>query len=217
MAKNSKVITNHSMTNTNAGYIDVVNDLLKTSYYSKGHERIPFKVTWSSESLLYTSLSHSRCIVELSVRPVEEIKSKPEESEIKDLDYGKLKDNVIKNALNNYTMNLSNVPDREKWDILSKELAQKQEIIHRMMKEVDEKSESLKLTGSEIIELRKQIKLLQSENSILRKRLGQEEQMQIESLVTQEIHKMSLPELKSKIIKLAQVIAINIRHIEQNA
>ena len=28
--------------------------------------------------------------------------------------------------------------------------------------------------------------------------------MQIESLVTQEIHKMSLPELKSKIIKLSQ-------------
>ena len=34
--------------------------------------------------------------------------------------------------------------------------------------------------------------------------MGQEEQMQIESLVTQEIHKMTLPELKSKIIKLAQ-------------
>jgi hypothetical protein len=96
------------------------------------------------------------------------------------------------------------VPDKEKWDILSKELSQKQELIHRMMKEVDDKSEALKLTGSEIIELRKQIKLLQSENTILRKRLGQEEQMQIESVVTQEIHKMSLPELKSKIIKLAQ-------------
>lgn len=72
------------------------------------------------------------------------------------------------------------------------------------MKEVDDKTDSLKLTGAEIIELRNKIKLLQSENSILRKRLGQEEQMQVESLVTQEIHKMSLPELKSKIIKLAQ-------------
>lgn len=72
------------------------------------------------------------------------------------------------------------------------------------MKEVDEKSDSLKLTGAEIIEYRKQIKLLQSENQILRKRLGQEEMIQVEALVTQEIHKMSLPELKSKIIKLAQ-------------
>jgi hypothetical protein len=72
------------------------------------------------------------------------------------------------------------------------------------MKEVDEKAESLKLTGAEILELRKKIKILQNENEILRKRLGQEEQMQVESMVTQEIHKMSLPELKSKIIKLAQ-------------
>ena len=114
------------------------------------------------------------------------------------------KENIIKKAVNDYTVNLANVPEKEKWDILSKELTQKQEIIHRMMKEVDDKTESLKLTGAEIVELRKQIKLLQNENQILRRRLGQEEQMQIESLVTQEIHKMSLPELKSKIIKLAQ-------------
>jgi hypothetical protein len=207
LAKNSKLLSNHSMPNCNAGYIDTVTDILKSSYYSKGHDRIPSKVVWSQDSLLYSSLSHCRCVVEMSVRPVEEIKENAEKdkNDARDLDYGKLKDNIIKNALENYTLNLSNVPDREKWDILSKELAQKQELIHRMMKEVDEKSESLKLTGSEIIELRKQIKLLQSENSILRKRLGQEEQMQIESLVTQEIHKMSLPELKSKIIKLAQV------------
>jgi hypothetical protein len=103
-----------------------------------------------------------------------------------------------------YTVNLSQVPDKEKWDVLSKELAQKQELIHRMMTEIDDKKESLQHTGAEILEYRKQIKLLQNENAILRRRLGQEEQMQIESLVTQEIHKMSLPELKSKIIKLAQ-------------
>ncbi len=41
---------------------------------------------------------------------------------------------------------MQNVPDKEKWDVLSKELLQKQELIHRMMKEVDEKTESLKLT-----------------------------------------------------------------------
>ena len=41
---------------------------------------------------------------------------------------------------------MPSIPDREKWDILSKELAQKQELIHRIMKEIDEKSESLKQT-----------------------------------------------------------------------
>ena len=120
------------------------------------------------------------------------------------INYDEIKEKMIKKAVDDYTVNLANVPEKEKWDILSKELTQKQEIIHRMMKEVDDKTESLKLTGAEIVELRMQIKLLQNENQILRKRLGQEEQMQIESLVTQEIHKMSLPELKSKIIKLAQ-------------
>jgi hypothetical protein len=204
--KNTKLITNHSMPNCNAGYIEVVDDLIKTSYYSKNHERVPFKVSWSSESIMYSSISHTRCVVELSLRPVEILKDDKNEIFKKDSEYNTIKDTIIKSAIENYTVNLSNVPDKEKWDILSKELSQKQELIHRMMKEVDEKSESLKLTGSEIIELRKQIKLLQSENTILRKRLGQEEQMQIESLVTQEIHKMSLPELKSKIIKLAQVV-----------
>lgn len=36
--------------------------------------------------------------------------------------------------------------DKEKWDILSKELSQKQELIHRMLKELDDKTESLKIT-----------------------------------------------------------------------
>lgn len=46
--------------------------------------------------------------------------------------------------------------------------------------------------------------MLENENANLRLQLGRDEQMKVESLVTQEIHQMSLPELKSKIIKLAQ-------------
>lgn len=36
--------------------------------------------------------------------------------------------------------------DKKKWDILSKELAQKQELIHRVIRESDDKTESLKIT-----------------------------------------------------------------------
>jgi hypothetical protein len=203
LAKDAKIITNHSMPNCLAGTIEVVHEMLKSSYYSKTHDRVPYKITWSTNCLLYTAISHSRCVVELSARDVEDsdyIKKK----DIDDIDYREVKENMIKKTLNTYTVDLASVPEKEKWDILSKELQQKQELIHRMMKEVDDKTEALNLTGSEILESRKQIKLLQNENAILRKRLGHEEQMQIESLVTQEIHKMSLPELKSKIIKLAQ-------------
>ncbi|CAK88568.1 unnamed protein product (macronuclear) [Paramecium tetraurelia] len=94
--------------------------------------------------------------------------------------------------------------DRSKWDILSKELSQKQEMIHRLMKEVDDKTESLKITGTEIVDLRRQVKLLQSENSILRKRLAHEESLEIQSIITKEIAVMSMEELRQKIIKVAQ-------------
>lgn len=56
--------------------------------------------------------------------------------------------------------------------------------------------------------MRRQIKLLQSENAILRKRLAHEEQIEIGSLVSKEIAKMSVEELKAKIIKIAQVILL---------
>ena len=205
--RDGKMMSNHSMPNVIAAEINTSIDMLKTSFFSKDHDVIPFKLSLFTETGIFKSLAHSRGVVEFSVRPVAELPpggQAPSGSNIDNIDYDKMKENIIKKAVNDYTVNLANVPEKEKWDILSKELTQKQEIIHRMMKEVDDKTESLKLTGAEIVELRKQIKLLQNENQILRRRLGQEEQMQIESLVTQEIHKMSLPELKSKIIKLAQ-------------
>jgi hypothetical protein len=54
-------------------------------------------------------------------------------------------------------------------------LAQKQEIIHRMMRENDDKTQSLKLATSEVIDLRRIVKMMQSENSILRKQQAGEE------------------------------------------
>lgn len=204
MIRDAKVISNHSMPNVLAGEILHSLDMIKTSFFSKEHDVVPFKINWFTDSSSYTGMVHSRGVVELSAREVKENPDDYQEKDIDDLDHDKQKKEIIDKAMNEYTVNMSNIPEKEKWDILSKELTQKQELIHRMMKEVDDKNESLKLTGAEIIELRKQIKLLQNENQILRRRLGQEEQMQIEALVTQEIHKMSLPELKSKIIKLAQ-------------
>jgi hypothetical protein len=205
MIRDGKTLSNHSMPNVIAGDVKVSNDMLKTSFFSKNHDTIPYKVIWLSDQSIYSAISHSRGVVELNVRPVEELpESAMNEKDIDDIDYDKMKEDIIKKAMDGFTVKMSNIPEKEKWDVLSKELAQKQELIHRMMKEVDDKTESLKLTGSEIVELRKQIKLLQNENQILRMRLGQESQMQVEALVTQEIHRMSLPELKSKIIKLAQ-------------
>ena len=65
--------------------------------------------------------------------------------------------------------------DIQKWQLLARELAQKQEIIHRMMRENDEKNQSLKLATSEVVDLRRTLKMMQSENAILRKQMASEE------------------------------------------
>jgi hypothetical protein len=46
--------------------------------------------------------------------------------------------------------------------------------------------------------------MLQSENAILRKKLGQEEEIQLQNLVTKEISRMGIDELRNKILKMAQ-------------
>lgn len=98
----------------------------------------------------------------------------------------------------------SSLEDKEKWLLLARELAQKQEIIHRMMREVDDKSASLKLTTAEILDLRRTIKMMQSENAVLRRRMmGEEEGLELQHLVSKEISHMSNEELKAKVVKLA--------------
>ena len=97
-----------------------------------------------------------------------------------------------------------NEQDLQKWQLLARELAQKQEIIHRMMRENDEKNQSLKLATSEVVDLRRTLKMMQSENAILRKQMANEEASQLQNLVAKEIASMSNEELKLKVIKLAQ-------------
>ena len=66
---------------------------------------------------------------------------------------------------------MSNLTDtKERWKIFSRELDQKQELVHRMKKEIDDKSSSLKSTGEEIVDLRKHIKILKKSNDIAKKR-----------------------------------------------
>lgn len=101
LVRDANVISNHSMPNSIAGIIDIItDDLLKTSYYSKNHDIVRFKVIWFKEAMIYKSLCHTRCDTEFSVRPVEEIpevKNKGKRPE--ELDYDKVKENMMKNAI----------------------------------------------------------------------------------------------------------------------
>lgn len=44
--------------------------------------------------------------------------------------------------------------NEDRWQFLSKELSQKQELIHRIGKDINGKSDDLKVKGTEILELR---------------------------------------------------------------
>lgn len=57
----------------------------------------------------------------------------------------KMENDPYSNLMGSYKFE-GNANDRDKWQILSKELAQKQEMIHRMMKEIDEKTDAIKIT-----------------------------------------------------------------------
>ena len=94
---------------------------------------------------------------------------------------------------------------KEKWDILSRELIQKQELIKRILQDIDDKSQIINLKGNEISELRKEINHLKNENTNLKLKLGLEHQIQIDTIINEEIQFMNNQDLKSKIVKMAQV------------
>ena len=99
LVRNRKVITNHSMPNSIAGIIDIVSDdLMQTSYFSKTHDIIKFKVNWDDKNLIYPSIAHNKCVAEFSVRKVEEIKSS-DPIKTKDFDYDQIKQDMMKNAV----------------------------------------------------------------------------------------------------------------------
>lgn len=54
--------------------------------------------------------------------------------------------------------------ERDRWQFLSKEVQQKQELIHRAQRDIIDKSEDLKRKGEEILGLRQSIKQLKLEN-----------------------------------------------------
>ena len=97
VVRDIKQISDHSLPNTIAGGVEVSEDLLKTSYFSKNHEKIPYKVVWLNDTQIYTAISHSRCVVEMSVRPVEELQEKKNLSDIDKLRYNEVKENILKN------------------------------------------------------------------------------------------------------------------------
>ena len=77
--------------------------------------------------------------------------------------------------------------EKDRWQFLSKELAQKQELIHRTQKDINNKSDELKKKGNEILELRAGIKSLKLENFKLHQKLEAEEAVERRVEMTKDI------------------------------
>ena len=99
---------------------------------------------WERASQLFPIYSNSNCRLELGVFGIEDAKNEFQKRKSMEVTENRFEGDIV----DNLGPELDRKPkaDREKWELLSRELAQKQEIIHRMMNEIDDKSQSLKLT-----------------------------------------------------------------------
>eukprot|EP00828_Plagiopyla_frontata_P005853 TRINITY_DN12445_c0_g1_i3.p1 TRINITY_DN12445_c0_g1~~TRINITY_DN12445_c0_g1_i3.p1 ORF type:complete len:377 (-),score=91.06 TRINITY_DN12445_c0_g1_i3:3-1133(-) len=159
------------------------------------------------ESSLHPRFCRSKCMIELNVFSLEEMKLLHQQEKQKQNQHKSMFDEEgydPHNISQIQKQNQGNSEDKNRWEVLSRELGQKQELIHRMIKEIDEATQQIQKTGTEIIDLRQDVKFLSSENAILKKRLTHEEEIEVMAQIRPEIRQMSAEELKAKIIKVAQ-------------
>ena len=71
------------MPNVITGEIETSKEMIKTNFFSKNHEIIPFKITWFNQTEIYSSLAHNKGIVEFSLRSVEELPEVAQENNMK--------------------------------------------------------------------------------------------------------------------------------------
>ena len=128
---------------------------MKCSSKEKSNALVP--VIWEKESSLYPVYSTTKCMLEIGSYGQQDTKNylmKKRSTMILEKRSGMMEENGYDRGYENgnYSNALSAVrldgiqSEREKWQILTKELAQKQEIIHRMIKEIDDKTDAIKIT-----------------------------------------------------------------------
>ena len=94
--------------------------------------------------------------------------------------------------------------EKDKWEIISKEISQKQDILAKLMSEFNNKGKILKTTVNQINELKKQLVLLEKENNRLKKKLDIEDGIELKNTLTVELKEMDENELRIKLIRVVQ-------------
>jgi hypothetical protein len=108
--------------------------------------------------------------------------------------------------------------ERDRWQLYSKELQIKQEVLQRTMKQTKDLSDELKTRGKEVLSLRKDVKVLQQDNSRKHQALREEEMIERAAQDPERVQAtqaMTVPELKTRLLKLAQAYkAARVRNSE---
>lgn len=94
--------------------------------------------------------------------------------------------------------------DDTKWQLMTNEINQKQQLINRFMLEYEDKLKIFKSTSNQINELRKQIQLFEAEEEKLRRRLTMEKRIETITPLRKELEDLSEQELRVKLIRVAQ-------------
>jgi hypothetical protein len=81
---------------------------------------------------------------------------------------------TVKELGNNYDF----FDERDRWQLYSKELQIKQEVLQRTMKQIKDLSDELKTRGNEILTIRKDVKALQQDNTRKHQALREEEMIE---------------------------------------
>lgn len=205
----------HMMPNVLAGDTQIVDNQLSKIFFSNDGTKQEAVVTYLKKSPVFPLVADSSTRLLFGCYPLSPDKLKLLEKSSQSLVEGSRvskqskKDSMetqhYANLLKENLEGLKLITDEKtRWQLLSKELSQKQELIHRLLREYDEKTENLSVVGDEIVELRREMKLTQNENSMLRRRLEHEEKLEIHKVVSKEIQGMGGQELRVKLVKIAQ-------------
>ena len=116
LVKDETKATAHSMPDEMCGFTDMLDDPLKKILFSAHHEREVFAITYDPSSKVYNSMQNSSARLEISCHPLEGIFDFDKRP-------GSAKSELSKDLNRLIEGGPESLEDREKWQLLTRELA----------------------------------------------------------------------------------------------
>ncbi|CAI2385109.1 unnamed protein product [Moneuplotes crassus] len=195
VVKDDNKVSTHGMPNLVVGTTDIADQELRRSLYSTDHDYYTFPVNYFPDLTIVKHLVMSKCKIDVSCHPIEVV----DKLILDTRGQSRVRSRKVRRP-----DHLDIYDEKDRWQLLSKDVAQKQELIHRIMKDNNERSLKLRETGKEVLDLRKQLKLLKVENFNIAKKVETLKEIDSKSMITADIKDMHYADVKNKLLKLAQ-------------